>query len=99
MRDQGRRQIESEGDLAGLKFLHTDRRLDRAAQDRIGLGAGDIFDLHTAFGRRHDGDPLGGTIQHDADVDLPLDFARGLDVESVNDSAARSGLVRYQPAA
>ncbi len=61
-----------------------------------GIVVGDLFDLHPAFGRGHDGDAGGGAVQQQAQIQLALDVAAFLDVEALHFLAGGSGLLGHK---
>jgi len=47
----------------------------------FGRLSSDLFDFHTAFGRRHYGDPACSTVDQDAQIELTGDIATVLDID------------------
>ena len=94
--DHRRRKTQGKGDLAGLELLHADRGLDGTADHGVGLGLGDLLDLHAAGTGGNQRHALLGTIQHKSQIQLTVDVAGAFDIEAVHDLAGRAGLVRHQ---
>ena len=59
----------------------------------------DLFDLHAAVRMGDQHDPFSLPVEHEADVELPLDRHRRFDVEPVHDFALGPGLMSDQTAA
>ena len=94
--DLGLVHAQGKGDLARLKGLHADRRFHGDLDDRLRLFPRQLLDLHAALGRGHHHDALCGAIQHKGQIELALDIAAGLDVQTLADLAALSGLMGDQ---
>ena len=60
---------------------------------------GDLFDLHPAFGRSHDGDAGGGAVDQQAEIQLALDVAAFLDIEPLDFLAGGTGLLGHEDVA
>ncbi len=56
----------------------------------------DLLDFHAAGRGRHDHDPLGFAVEHEAQVEFALPFHRRLDPQARNQLAARTGLLGHQ---
>ncbi len=85
---------EAEGDLARMEGLHAGGGVDRDLEDLVRRLGRDLLDLHTAFGRGHDGDAAGGAVDQHAEIKLALDVAAFLDIDALHFLAAGAGLVR-----
>src|SRR6185503_18434304 len=94
-----RRQPETVGNLPGLKGTHPDCRLHHLAEDRIGRALGYLLDLHAALRVSHDHDALALAVEHQAEVELPIDRHGCLDIEPMHYSPFRPGLMGNQPLA
>src|SRR5207247_7041745 len=92
----GARETQAERQLACLESLHPDRGLDFLAQDRRRLALRDFFDLHAAVRVRHHHDPLALAVEHQADVQLPLDRRRLLDQQAMYRETLGAGLYRHE---
>src|SRR6185437_14200816 len=92
-------QAQREGDLPRLELEEPHRGLDRGADQGLGFGPHQFLDLHATVGRGDDAHPLDATVQHDAEVQLPSDLGGLLDVNTVDQLAARAGLLGHQPTA
>src|ERR1700691_888668 len=60
---------------------------------------GDLLDLHAALARGDHAHALGLAIQHDAEINLTLEFFRDLHVHALHDLALGPGLMRDEPLA
>ena len=72
------------------------RRIDRDGQDLFRRVVRDLFDVHAAFGRDHDGDPRGDAIDQHRQIEFLGDRRAVLDIEAVDLLALRPGLMRHQ---
>ena len=88
-----------EADLARLVVLEAGRRMQRQRENFLWSLVRDLFDIHTAGGRCHHGDPLGAPIDDQAQVQLALDRRAGLDVDVIDGQAFGATLVRDEPRA
>ena len=57
---------------------------------------GDLLDLHAALGRRHEGRPAGLAVDQHAEIELARDIAAVLDVDPLDLTPGRSGLMGDQ---
>ena len=92
-------EAELEGELAGLEGLQADRGLDHHLEDGLGLGPGDLLDLHAAALRGDDPDALGLAVEHVAEIELALERLGDLDIDPLHRLALGPGLDRHQPLA
>ena len=87
---------QPKGQLAGVEAGNPGGRVDRDFQNLLRGVVGDLFDLHPAFGRSHDGDAGGGAVQQQAQIQLALDVAAFLDIQPLHFLAGRPGLLGHQ---
>ena len=71
-------------------------RIDREGEDLFGRLVRDFLDVHAAFGRDHEGDARGLTVDQRREIELAVDGRAFLDVEPVDLLAVRAGLMRDQ---
>ena len=75
---------EREGEAARMEARDARGRIDRDAEDLLGMVLGDLLDLHAAFGRGHDRDAAGGAIDEQGEIELAPDVAAGLDIDAMH---------------
>ena len=92
-------EAELEGELAGLKGLQANRGLDHHLEDGLGLGLGDLLDLHAAALRGDDADALGFAVEHVAEIKLAVERLGHLDIDPLHRLAFGAGLDGDQPLA
>ncbi len=94
--DLGDRKAKLEGYLAGLESGQANRWIHGFKEDLFRRFGRDFFDVHPAFGRGHQGDPVGGAVNQERDVELVGDIAATLNQDTLDDFAFRTGLVGDQ---
>jgi len=94
--DLGDGKAELEGYFAGLKSGQSDDRIDRFEEKFFGSLGRDFLDVHTALGRRHQGDHVGGAVDQERDVEFVGDVTASFAQDSFDDLAFWSGLVGDQ---
>ena len=77
--------------------LQASRRINVRAQDLLRLVRSDFLDVHAARGRGDDCNASALAIEQQAEVQLALDGAAGLDVNKVDRQAGRARLFRDEP--
>ena len=82
------------GDGADVVRANAGHRIDRNGDDLVRGVVGDVFDVHAAFGRHHDGDARGLAVDQHRQIEFLVDCRAFLDVEAVHLFAVRPGLVR-----
>ena len=85
-------EAELKGKLAGLERLEAHRGLDDHLQDGFRLGFGDLLDLHAAAPRGNHTDALSLAIEHVAEIELPVEGLRHLDIDALHRLAIWPGL-------
>jgi hypothetical protein len=95
-------EARGEGDLAHLVGQQPEQRVHVRPHDGLGLGLGDLLDVHPALGREQDEGPLGRPIDGNGEVELLLYLRPALDVHppdgvppDVHPEYALGGLARF----
>ena len=73
--------------------------VDRERHDLLGMGARNLFDVHAARGRNHEGDTRGLTVDQRRKIELAVDGRAFLDIEAVDLLAVRAGLMGHEDGA
>ena len=79
-----------------MKAAQAEGRVNPHRHDLLGVLLGDLFDVHSAFGRKHDGDRGRLTVHDHGQVVFLGDVAASFDIDLVHDLAFGSGLRRHQ---
>src|ERR1700722_8115801 len=94
--DLFRREAQAEGQLARLKRLEADGRIDFFLENRFRIIFGHFFDFHTAGGADHKNRRTYFAVNQNADVKLTLDVEAFFDQQTPDDAALFAGLGRDQ---
>jgi len=84
---------EAPAEVEASKFDLSYISLDGNPVDLLWRRGRDLFDVHAALGTRHQGDALGGTVDHHADVELLANVGALLDQQALDDPAFGAGLM------
>ena len=82
------------GDEAAVMRHDPGRRVDGEGDDLVRRVVRDLFDVHAALGRDHEGDAAGRAVDEHREIELALDVGPLLDVEAIDLLAGRAGLER-----
>ncbi len=89
-------QPELEREFARLELGEADGGIDRHAHEAVGVGLGELLDLHAAVRRGDDHDPLGFAVEHEAEIEFARDVGRRLDQHALDHLARFAGLLGHQ---
>ena len=85
--DELSRQVEAEGEVAGLVGFEPKERVHRFVEYLLrGLGR-DLLDIHPAGLACHDDGPVGGPVNHNSQVELLLDLHAFFDKDLLDQAA------------
>ena len=85
-------QTQTEGHATAVEILKTRGGIDIKGQDLLGRVMGHVFDVHAAFGGRHDRNPAVFAVDQHGKIELTLNIAAVFDVDAVDLLACRTGL-------